>query len=270
MRAERQTAVLIAPRAHSTRPIIGASLDRILIVTPRRAATLEWREQPQSSIALPYIQRSMNGRSPLIIKTLAVGPIQTNCYIIGCAKTFKGAVIDPGWDAATILAEAEAAGLTIEFVLNTHAHWDHMSANADVIATSGAQLAIHPSDLPLLRARGGADFWGIPVDPSPDPDIELTAGQIISIGMLKLRVLFTPGHTPGHVSFYEAEAGVVFDGDVLFKQGIGRTDLPGGDHQALMHSIRDGLMALPSKTVVYSGHGQPTTIGEERQSNPWL
>ena len=208
--------------------------------------------------------------SPLIIKTLTVGPIQTNCYVIGCAETLKGAVIDPGWDAPTILAEAEAAGLTIEYVLNTHAHWDHVSVNAGVIAASGAQLAIHPSDLPLLRERGGADIWGIPVDPSPDPDIELTAGQIISIGLLELRVLSTPGHTPGHVSFFEAEAGAVFDGDVLFKQGIGRTDLPGGDPKALMHSIREVLMVLPAETVVYSGHGQPTTIGEERWSNPWL
>ena len=206
----------------------------------------------------------------MIIKTLAVGPIQTNCYIIGCAETFEGAVIDPGWDAPAILAEAEAAGLTIKYVLNTHAHWDHVSANADIIAASGAQLAIHSNDLPLLRARGGADLWGIPAKPSPEPDIELTDGQIISIGQLQLKALFTPGHTPGHVSFYEAEAGVVFDGDVLFKGGIGRTDLPGGDHQALMRSIREVLMELPSETVVYSGHGPATTIGEERRSNPWL
>jgi len=179
-------------------------------------------------------------------------------------------VIDPGWDAPAILAEAEAAGLTIEYVLNTHAHWDHVSANADVLEATGAQLAIHPDDLPLLRARGGADLWGIPVKPSPEPDVELAEGQLITIGQLELKVLFTPGHTPGHVSFYEADAGVLFDGDVLFKQGIGRTDLPGGNHHALMHSIRNVLLALPSETVVYSGHGPATTIGEERWANPWL
>jgi hydroxyacylglutathione hydrolase len=206
----------------------------------------------------------------LILKTLAIGPIQTNCYLIGCAETLEGAVIDPGWDAATILAEAEAAGLTIRYVLNTHAHWDHVSANADVVARTGAQLALHPKDLPLLRARGGADVWGLPVKTSPEPDVLLTEGQSIQIGHLTLQVLFTPGHTPGHVSFYEADAGVVFDGDVLFKQGIGRTDLPGGDQQALMHSIREVLMALPPETAVYSGHGPATTIGEERWANPWL
>jgi hydroxyacylglutathione hydrolase len=206
----------------------------------------------------------------LVIKTLPVGPIQTNCYLIGCSETFEGAVIDPGWDAPTILAAASAAGLTIKYVLNTHAHWDHVSANAAVIEATGAQLAIHPNELPLLRARGGADQWGVPVRPSPEPDVELTEGQLIQIGELELQVLFTPGHTPGHVSFYEADAGVLFDGDVLFKQGIGRTDLPGGDHHALMHSIRNVLMMLPLETVVYSGHGPPTTIGEERWANPWL
>jgi glyoxylase-like metal-dependent hydrolase (beta-lactamase superfamily II) len=184
--------------------------------------------------------------------------------------TFSGAVIDPGWDAPAILSEAESAGLTIQFVLNTHAHWDHVSANAEVLEATGAQLAIHSNDLPLLRAKGGADLWQIPVTPSPDPDIQLTDGQSLQIGQLELRVLFTPGHSPGHVSFYEASAGVVFDGDVLFKQGIGRTDLPGGDPQKLMQSIGDVLMALPSETVVYSGHGPATTIGEERLSNPWL
>jgi hydroxyacylglutathione hydrolase len=206
----------------------------------------------------------------LIIKPLVVGLIQTNCYLIGCPETFEGAVIDPGGDAPTILAEAEAAGLIIKFVLNTHTHWDHMAANADVLAATGAELAVHPNELPLLRARGGADAWGIPVKPSPEPDIELAEGQVIQVGELELQVLFTPGHTPGHVSFYQADAGVVFDGDVLFKQGIGRTDLPGGDYYTLMCSIKEVLMALPPETVVYSGHGPPTTIGEERWANPWL
>ena len=206
----------------------------------------------------------------MIIKTLAVGPIQTNCYVIGCPDTLEGAVIDPGWDAQTILAEAEASGLTIRYALNTHAHWDHMAANADILEATGAQLAIHPDDLPLLRARGGADLWDIPVKPSPEPDIQLADGQIIQIGQLELKVLFTPGHSPGHVCFHEAAAGVVFDGDVLFKQGIGRADLPGGDHESLMRSIRDVLLKLPPDTVVYSGHGPATTIGEEQRTNPWL
>jgi glyoxylase-like metal-dependent hydrolase (beta-lactamase superfamily II) len=100
--------------------------------------------------------------------------------------------------------------------------------------------------------------------------MRLEAGQEIAVGELSLRVLYTPGHTPGHVSFYEANEGAVFDGDVLFAQGIGRSDMPGGSHEALMRSIKEELMALPDDTIVYSGHGPPTTIGGERVSNPWL
>ncbi len=155
-------------------------------------------------------------------------------------------------------------------MLNTHAHWDHTAANAEVVEATGAQLAIHPGDLPLLRARGGADLWNVPVQTSPEPDVELEEGQVLRVGKLELKVLFTPGHSQGHVSFYEASAGVVFDGDVLFKRGIGRADLPGGDFQTLMHSIKDVLLNLPSETVVYSGHGPATTVGEERVANPWL
>ena len=206
----------------------------------------------------------------MIIKTLVVGPIQTNCYLIGCPENLEGAVIDPGWDAPVILSAAKAAGLTIKYVLNTHAHWDHISANADVLEATSAQLALHPNDLPLLLDRGGANLWRIPARSSPEPDIELAEGQVVQIGKLSLQVLFTPGHTPGHVSFYEAAAGVVFSGDVLFKQGIGRTDLPGGDYRTLMHSIQEVLMSLPPETVVYSGHGPVTTIGDERRANPWL
>ena len=206
----------------------------------------------------------------MIIKTLVVGPIQTNCYLIGCPETLEGAVIDPGWDAPAILSAAEAASLAIKYVLNTHAHWDHVSANADVLEATGAQLALHPGDLPLLLDRGGADLWRIPARSSPEPDIELAEGQVVQIGKLNLQVLFTPGHTPGHVSFYEAAAGAVFSGDVLFRRGIGRTDLPGGDHRALMHSIQEVLMSLPPETIVYSGHGPATTINNERRANPWL
>lgn len=206
----------------------------------------------------------------MIIKTLPVGLLQANCYLVGCPETREGAVIDPGGDAPIILQAAQAAGLTVKYVLNTHAHWDHMAANAEVLEATGAQLAIHPGDLPLLRARGGADFWNVPVQASPEPDVELEDGQVLRVGKLELKTLFTPGHTPGHVSFYEASAGVVFDGDVLFRRGIGRTDLPGGDFEALMHSIKDVLLALPSETVVCSGHGPATTVGEERSFNPWL
>lgn len=206
----------------------------------------------------------------MIVKQLAVGMIQANCYIAGCEDSGEGVVIDPGDEGARILAEVEAAGLTIKYILNTHAHFDHIMANADLVAATGAPLALHPLDLPLLRANGGAALFGMEAPPSPEPDMELAAGDTISVGRYTFRVLFTPGHTPGHVSFYEPEAQIIFDGDVLFAGGIGRTDLPGGDYETLLNSINEELMVLPDETTVCSGHGPVTTIGHERVNNPWL
>jgi hydroxyacylglutathione hydrolase len=202
--------------------------------------------------------------------TLVVGLIQTNCYLIICPQTKAAAVIDPGGNPEKILRAAREQGASIGWVLNTHTHWDHMAANAEVVAESGASLAIHEADLPLLRAKGGADSWGIPSSPSPDPDRLLVPGESLEIGTLRLEVLFTPGHTPGHVSFYEARHKTVFDGDVLFHRGIGRTDLPGGDHATLIRSIKEKLLPLTDDVAVYPGHGPTTTIGEERRLNPWL
>ena len=206
----------------------------------------------------------------MVVKQLPVGPIQTNCYIAGCEETKEGVVIDPGDEPERILAEVESAGLTIKYILNTHAHFDHVMANKALVEATNAPLAIHPLDVPLLRQNGGAMFFGIQALQSPDPDMELAEGDVIKFGTHTLQVLFTPGHTPGHVSFYEAKVGVIFDGDVLFASGIGRTDLPGGDYETLMNSINEKLMVLPDETVVCSGHGAVTTIGQERAGNPWL
>jgi hydroxyacylglutathione hydrolase len=207
----------------------------------------------------------------VIVKSLSVGIIQTNCYIVGCEETGAGAIIDPGGEAERIFDEVEELSLVIKYILNTHAHFDHVGGNADLVIATGASLAIHPLELPLLRTRGGAAFFGLfDVRQSPDPDVELQEGDILEVGKLRLEVLFTPGHTPGHVSFYERQAGVVFDGDVLFASGIGRTDLPGGDYDTLMRSIHEKLLTLPDETRIYSGHGPATTVGAERRGNPWL
>ncbi len=206
----------------------------------------------------------------MLVKQLPVGSIQTNCYIVGCEETKEGVIIDPGDEGARILAEVEEAGLTIKYILNTHSHFDHILANADTVKATGAPLAIHPLDVPMLRANGGAELFGIESLPSPEPDIELAEGDTISFGTHTFEVLFTPGHTVGHVSFYEPKVGIIFDGDVLFAGGIGRVDLPGGDYQTLMISINEKLMVLPDETTVCSGHGSVTTIGRERVSNPWL
>jgi hydroxyacylglutathione hydrolase len=206
----------------------------------------------------------------LILAALPVGLIQTNCYIVGCSDTKEGVVIDPGGHPDRILAEVARHGLTIKYVLDTHAHFDHTDANGAIVRATGAPLALHPQDLPLLKASGGAALFGVQADPSPLPDMDLLAGDEIEVGTLRFQVLHTPGHTPGHVCFYEPAEGVLFDGDVLFYQGIGRTDLPGGSWQQLMDSIRQVLFALPDDTVIYSGHGPATTIGEEKRLNPWL
>jgi len=205
----------------------------------------------------------------MIVKTLPVGMTQANCYIVGCEETKLGAIIDPGDEGKRILEAVDDSGLKITHVLLTHAHFDHIGAADEVVKATGAPLALHPEDLPLLNAGGGATFFGLPSPPIPDANLRLEADQEISVGELTLRVLHTPGHSPGHVTFYEPNQGVIFDGDVLFAQGIGRADLPGGSYETLMDSIQ-ALLSLPDETVVYSGHGPPTTIGRERVMNPWL
>jgi hydroxyacylglutathione hydrolase len=206
----------------------------------------------------------------MILSTVHVGITQTNCYVVGCEETREGAVIDPGGHPGRILEAIEANGLTIRYVLNTHCHFDHMGANAEVVAATGAPLALHPAELPVLEAQGGAAWFGVAVSESPPPDVELEDGQVLEVGTLRFRVLHTPGHSPGGVTFYLAEEGVAFDGDVLFAGGVGRTDLPGGDYETLMRSIREVLFSLPDETVLYPGHMSRTTVGREKAHNPWL
>lgn len=206
----------------------------------------------------------------MIVVTLPVGLIQTNCYLVGCEETRQGLIIDPGGDADQILAEVERHGLAIQYVVNTHGHFDHTDANRAIVHATGAPLAIHSLDRPLLEASGGAAWFGVYADPSPLPDLELRHGDELRVGALCFQVLHTPGHTPGHICLYEPAQGVLFDGDVLFYRGIGRTDLPGGSWPRLLDSIQRVLFALPDSTIVYSGHGPATTIGEERHLNPWL
>jgi glyoxylase-like metal-dependent hydrolase (beta-lactamase superfamily II) len=216
----------------------------------------------------PHQERKQG--SNVIIRTVPVGITQTNCYIVGCEETQEGLVVDPGGHPERILKALEESGLTIRHVVNTHCHFDHMGANAEIVSATGAPLALHPAELPILQARGGAAWFGVPVNESPPPDVELEPGQVLEVGNLRLQVLHTPGHSPGSVTLYLKEENVAFDGDVLFAMGIGRTDLPGGDWDTLMHSIREVLFALPAETTLYPGHGPKTTVGREKQSNPWL
>ncbi len=201
---------------------------------------------------------------------LPLGPLQTNCYLVADSHTRDAVVIDPGWDAPVILDTLAQHQWTARAVLLTHAHFDHLGAVAGVVAATGAPFAMHPLDLPLMRQRGGGLAFGLDVPACPEPDRLLEAGQPLEAGRLRFDVLLVPGHTLGHVAFYHAGAGLVLSGDVLFRQGIGRTDLPGGNYQTLMRSIREGLLSLPDDTTVCPGHGTLTTIGDEKRDNPFL
>jgi glyoxylase-like metal-dependent hydrolase (beta-lactamase superfamily II) len=204
----------------------------------------------------------------LIIKTLAVGPIQANCFIVGCASTRVGAVIDPGDDADRILAEVQRADLRIETIVNTHGHFDHVGANRQLKAATGAQLLIHPLDAPMLdQLDRMAGAFGLKADNSPAPDRLVEDGDAITVGELCFTVIHTPGHTPGGISLHADSS--VFVGDTLFQGSIGRTDFPGGDFDTLLSSIRQRLFVLDEATTVYTGHGPETTIGKEKRFNPF-
>ncbi|RJQ70194.1 MAG: MBL fold metallo-hydrolase [Desulfobacteraceae bacterium] len=204
----------------------------------------------------------------MIIRSMPVGPLQANCFIVGCEQTRHAAVIDPGGDADKILLALAGDKLILKAIINTHGHFDHVSANKALKQASGADLMIHPLDAPMLSqlARGAA-VWGLRSEDSPVPDRLLEDGDTVQVGNIEFKVLHTPGHTPGGISLYAGEA--VFVGDTLFAGSIGRTDFPGGDFNTLIRSIHTKLFTLPEDMVVYTGHMDATTIGREKKYNPF-
>ncbi|MEW6259343.1 MAG: MBL fold metallo-hydrolase [Thermodesulfobacteriota bacterium] len=204
----------------------------------------------------------------MIIESLVVGPIMANCFILGCERTRKAAIIDPGAESAKILMKLAALNLTVECILNTHGHFDHVGANKKIREATKAPLMIHAADQPMLAfLRQTAAQFGLSAEDSPQPDKLLQDGDILSVGDIRLQVIHTPGHTPGGVSFYTPD--VVFVGDTLFAGSIGRTDFPGGDYDTLIRSIQKRLFPLGDHVTVYCGHGPETTIGRERRFNPF-
>ncbi|MEE4356935.1 MAG: MBL fold metallo-hydrolase [Desulfococcaceae bacterium] len=205
----------------------------------------------------------------MIIESLEVGPIMANCFILGCEKTKEAAVIDPGGDADLILMELAKQKLTVKYLINTHGHFDHVGANKKMKEVTGAPILIHEGDAPmLLRLSTDALMFGLSAENSPAPDQKISDGDKIRFGEITLRVIHTPGHSPGGVAL--STEGHVFVGDTLFSGSIGRTDLPGGDYSALISSVRTKLFILDDNTVVHCGHGPDTTIGREKQYNPFF
>lgn len=205
----------------------------------------------------------------MIVKTLSVGPIMANCYIIGCEETKNAAVIDPGDEADRILLALSEEKLKVQYILNTHGHFDHVGANKRLKDVTGAKLAIHPDDIVMLESVNmAAASFGMSVENSPAPDLTIKDGDTITIGNISLNVIHTPGHSPGGVSFHTN--GIVFVGDTLFAGSIGRTDFPGGDFNTLIASIKNKLFVLGDDVQALTGHGPATTIGQEKRTNPFL
>jgi glyoxylase-like metal-dependent hydrolase (beta-lactamase superfamily II) len=203
----------------------------------------------------------------MVLETLAVSAYETNCYIFG-EKEGACFVIDPGDEAAFILRRIRELGLSVRQIVLTHGHLDHIGALKELKEATGAPVAVHGADASLLEDRMLAMLLGMNVPTPPKPDMLLADGQKVTVGRQTLKVIHSPGHTPGSICLL-AE-GLIFTGDTLFQEGIGRTDLPGGSTELIVKSIKTRLFTLPDETKVYPGHGPPTTIGFEKKYNPFL
>jgi glyoxylase-like metal-dependent hydrolase (beta-lactamase superfamily II) len=208
----------------------------------------------------------------LEILSFTLGPAQTNAYLVADSETKEAAVIDPSWDGPVILQAAQQRGWRIGHLWYTHAHFDHIGGAAAIADALNPLplVALHPNDHVLWRAGGGGVFFGFAIDPGPEPTIDFVHGMNLRLGTTDFEIRFTPGHTPGHCILYAASARICFCGDLIFAGSVGRTDLPGGDWDALEKSIREQVFTLPDDTRLLSGHGPETTVGEEKRSNPFV
>ena len=206
----------------------------------------------------------------LHIERFEVGPVMANCYLVSCGQ--QAILIDPGDEAPRLLRALETSPATLEAVWLTHAHFDHVGALAQILDEHAVPILLHPADLPLFeRAASQAAAWGFTIRQPPAKGIvELHDQDELSLGGLKARCLFTPGHAPGHTAFYLPDREVLFSGDALFRGSIGRTDIPFADHATLLSSLKTQLLALPGSTRVFPGHGPDTTIAVEKSTNPFL
>jgi hydroxyacylglutathione hydrolase len=207
------------------------------------------------------------------VETLAVGPLGCNCSIVADVDAKRAVVVDPGGDFEEIRGRLDALGVSVAAIVHTHTHFDHVGCTAELQRSSGAAASIHEGDrflYDILPLQAG--MFGVPAPERADVDGGLVDGRTLRAGAIELAVLHTPGHTPGSCSFVATHGGetVVIAGDTLFRGSIGRTDLWGGDHDAILRSIRTRLLTLPDDARVVTGHGPSTTIGDERARNRFL
>jgi hydroxyacylglutathione hydrolase len=205
----------------------------------------------------------------MIIQSMLVGPIQANCFILGCEKTKEAVVIDPGDEANRILSGLQKKSLQLKYIINTHGHFDHVGGNKVLKDKTGAPILIHQAEAPMLaHLADSAAVWGMRIENSPPADRLLEDGDKITFGEITLEVIHTPGHSLGGISLYTPKD--LFVGDTLFAGSIGRTDFPGGDYDTLIASVRNRLFVLGDDVRVFPGHGPDTTIGTERKYNPFF
>jgi hydroxyacylglutathione hydrolase len=207
----------------------------------------------------------------LNIRTFVAPGFGENAYIVWRPGSSRAACIDPGNSVAAMQRLLEEEQLTVEAILLTHAHLDHVEGVAALAQATGAPIHLHPADRPLYdHVAQQALQFGLRIHAPPPPDHELSHGQSLDIGGVTYDVRHVPGHSPGHVLLHVADARVAFIGDVVFQGSIGRTDLPGGDYAELIGSIREQVLTLPAETQLLPGHGPATTVGHERATNPFL
>ena len=215
----------------------------------------------------------MEVANELMVRGIVVGVFQENCWVVGNRRSGEAICIDPGDEPDEVLALARDMGVTIKAIANSHAHLDHILGVHGVHAATGAKFLLHQNDLELLQNgwKSSAEKMGLDIEQGPpDPDGYVEESDIVEVDGLRLRVITTPGHTTGSVSYYSDEGKLLFSGDTLFRGSIGRTDMPGGSYDEELRSITEKLLLLPEETIVLPGHMQETSVAFEKEHNPFV